>query len=323
MRCHRRLVLAAGAGLAVLPRAPWAQEAFPSRPLRLILPVVAGNGSDVFARALAKEMQALGGQPVLIDNRPGGNAVIAARAVLQSPADGYTLFFGSNASNAANVATLKEPGFDPVADFAPVALTVRARPVLAVGMDSPFRSIEQLVAAGKRDPALLSAACGSTAHQMLVAMFARGAGVPVRIIPYKGTPQAVQDTVGGVVSLMIADAPTLMPMIQGGKLRPLVVTSDDRLPMLDAVPTVRELGYGSIPLYSWAALFAPARTPPAAVQRIAQLAEQALRSEGMQRFAAEARVELAYLGPAALAAFQKDQIAVYREAVAVAGIEPQ
>jgi tripartite-type tricarboxylate transporter receptor subunit TctC len=300
-----------------------AQEAFPARPVKLILPVVAGNGSDVFARALAKELGTLSGHPFVIDNRPGGNSVIAARAVIQSPADGYTLFFGTNASNAANVATLKDPGFDPVADFTPIALAVRARPVLTVGVDSPYKSIEQLVAAGRRDPELLSAACGSVAHQMLVAMFARGAGMKIRAVPYKGTPQAIHDTVGNQVSLMIADAPTLVPMIQGGKLRALVVTSDDRLPTLPDVPTVKEKGLGSIPLYSWAGLYAPARTPPALIQRLTQLTEQALKTEAMRKFAAEARVELAYMDPSTFSTFQKDQIATYRDAVALAGIETQ
>ena len=325
LRLNRRRALGAiGAmGMASAPGALFAQEAWPTRPVRLVIPVVAGNGSDVALRALAKELSALSGQPFIIDNKPGGNAVIAAQAVMAAPADGYTIFSGSNASHAANVPTLKNPGFDPVADFIPVALSVRARPVLCVGMDSPYKTIEQLVAAGKRDPKALTAGTGSTAHQMLVGLFARGAGTTVTIIPYKGTPQAVADTVGGQVSFVIADAPSLVPMIQGGKLRPLVVTGDKRLPLLEDVPTVNEKGYGTIALHSWSGFFVHAKTPPSMVQRIAQLTERAVKTEGMRQFASQARLELDYMGPAAFAAFQKEQIIVYREAMVVAGLEPQ
>lgn len=321
---RRQVLAAAGAlGLTTLGLPAFAQDAFPSRPVRIVAPVPPGNGSDVALRVLAKEMSQITGQPFVVDNKPGGNNTIGAQAVLGAPADGYTLFFASNAAMAANVPTLKNPGYDPVADFAPVGLAIRARWVLAVPATAPYTSIEQLVAAGKRDPKLLSAAAGSTGFQMASALFARGAGVPVNVIPYKGTPPAVQDAVGGQVSFVIADLSTLLPLITAGKLRPLVALSDERMSILPDVPTMKEKGYGATALHSWAALFAPAKTPPAVVQRLAAVMEQAVKSEAFRKYAAEVRSDASFLGPQPLAAFQKSQIEAYREAMVVAGIEAQ
>jgi tripartite-type tricarboxylate transporter receptor subunit TctC len=291
--------------------------------VRIVAPVPAGNGSDVALRVLAKEMSQLSGQTFVVDNKPGGNNTIGAQSVLGAAPDGYTLFFASNAAMAANVPTLKSPGYDPVGDFAPIGLAIRARWVLAVPVSAPYTSIEQLVAAGKRDPKLLSAAAGSSGFQMASALFARGAGIQVNVIPYKGTPPAVQDAVGGQVSFVIADLSTVLPLISAGKLRPLAVLSEERLPLLHEVPTTKEKGYGGTALHSWAGLFAPAKTPPAVVQRLASLLEKATQSESFRKYASDVNSDPSFLGPVPLATFQKNQIQAYREAMAAAGMEPQ
>ncbi|MDB5900139.1 MAG: hypothetical protein JWP41_3741 [Ramlibacter sp.] len=328
MPIHRRPIVAALGALALtafsaLTLPALAQDNFPSRPVRIVAPVPPGNGSDVALRVLAREMSQLTGQPFVVDNKPGGNNAIGAQSVLAAPADGYTLFFASNAAMAANVPTLKNPGYDPVADFTPIGLAIRARWVLAVPSTSPYLTIEQLVAAGKRDPKLLSAAAGSSGFQMASALFARGAGIQVNVIPYKGTPPAVQDTVGGQVAFTIADLSTVLPLISAGKLRPLAVLSEERLPLLHEVPTTREKGYGGTALLSWAGLFAPARTPAPVVQRLAALLEKATQSEAFRKYAADVNSDPGFLGPAALASFQKVQIQAYRDAMAAAGLEPQ
>jgi len=319
---QRREILGAVAAL-VASRFAIAQETYPNRPVRLIAPVPAGNGSDVALRLIAREMSQATGQPFVVENRPGGNNAIGAQAVLSAPHDGYTLFFGTNASMAANVPTLKAPGYDPVNDFVPVGLTIRARWVLAVPANSPYATVEQLVAAGKRDPKLLSAAAGSTGFQMASALFAKGAGTSVNVIPYKGTPPAVQDAVGGQVSFVIADLSTLLPLLQSGKLKPLAVLADERLALLPDVPTTREKGYGGTALHSWAAMFAPAKTPQPVVQRLAALVERAVQSDAFRKYAAEVNSEASFLGPVQLAQFQKAQIQAYRDAMAAAGVEPQ
>jgi tripartite-type tricarboxylate transporter receptor subunit TctC len=325
MTLDRRQTLGALGALALgaIGRPALAQDDFPARAVRIVAPVPPGNGSDVALRVLAREMSQITGQPFVVDNKPGGNNAIGAQAVLSAPADGYTLFFASNAAMAANVPTLKNPGYDPVGDFTPVGLAIRARWVLAVPANSPYTTIDQLVAAGKRDPKLLSAAAGSTGFQMASALFARGAGIQVNVIPYKGTPPAVQDAVGGQVSFTIADLSTVLPLIAGGKLRPLAVLSEERLPLLREVPTTREKGYGGTALHSWAALFAPAKTPAPVVQRMAALLEKATQSEAFRKYAGEVNSDPNFLGPVALASFQKGQIQAYREAMAAAGLEPQ
>ncbi|VWX61548.1 conserved exported hypothetical protein [Burkholderiales bacterium 8X] len=322
---RRRLLATLGvlASATLLSSGVLAQDDFPTRAVRIVAPVPPGNGSDVALRVLAKEMTQLTGQPFVIDNKPGGNNAIGAQAVLSAPADGYTLFFASNAAMAANVPTLKSPGYDPVGDFAPIGLAIRARWVLAVPATSPHATIEQLVAAGKRDPKLLSAAAGSTGFQMATALFARGAGIGVNVIPYKGTPPAVQDTVGGQVGFTIADLSTVLPLITAGKLRPLAVLSEERLPLLPGVPTTQEKGYGGTALLSWAGLFAPANTPARVKDKLASLLEKATQSEAFKKYASEVSSDPSFMGPAPLAAFQKAQIQAYRDAMAAAGMEPQ
>ncbi|HYF20883.1 MAG TPA: tripartite tricarboxylate transporter substrate binding protein [Ramlibacter sp.] len=322
MNLNRRQALLATCA-AALPASAFPQESFPSRPVRVIVPLPAGATSDVGMRVLAKELSQLAGQPFIVENRPGGNNAIGAQAVLSAPPDGYTLLVGSNASMAANMAMLRRPGYDAINDFTPVGLMVNARWVMVVPASSPHATMEQLVAAAKREPKSMNAAASSSGYHLATALFARAAGVTLNVVPYKGTPPAFQDLIGGQVGMMVVDLSSALPLVASGRLRALGVVSDERLAVLPEVPTLKERGYGSTSLHSWAALFAPAKTPPATVQRLAVLLEQAMKTETYRRHAAETRSEATFVGPAPMAAFQKSQVEAYREAMLVAGIQAE
>lgn len=317
-------VAAAAGAIAMLPLAALAQDAaFPSRPLRIVVPLPAGATTDVGARVLARELGLLTGQPVTVDNRPGGNNFIGVQVALNAPADGHTLFLGTNASMAANMTMLKKPGYDALADFTPVGMTISSRWLLVVGAASPFLTVEQLVAAARKEPLSVSAAASSTGFQMAAALFARAANLKLNVIPYKGSPPALQDVIGGQTDAMVVDIAIAMPLIASGKLRALAAIGDERLASVPEVPTLRERGFGSTALHSWGALFVAAKTPPAVVQRLARLVEQAMQTDSYRKFVAEARSEAVFMGPAPLAAFQKAQIEAYRDAMAAAGVLPE
>jgi tripartite-type tricarboxylate transporter receptor subunit TctC len=319
----RAVIVAASLVLAGLAFPVAAQEAFPARQVRIVAPVPAGNGSDVAMRVLAKELTQMTGQPFIVENHPGGNNVIGAQAVLRSPADGYTLFLGSNATMAANVSAFKELGYDPVRDMTPVAMFIRAPWVLVTSTSSAFPTIDALVAAGKRDPKLLSSADGSAGFQLATALFANMAGVTINQAMYKGAAPAVQDLAGNQVSLAVVDLSTALPLIKGGRLRPLLALTNERIAMLPDVPSVRDKGYGSMPLHSWAGLFVKSGTPPAAVDALAALIERATRSPAYARFVAEVNSEATFMGPQPLRTFQLQQIQSYRDAMRLAGVQPQ
>lgn len=320
-RVLNQLAITGLAGL-VLPRA-MAQEAFPTRPVRIIVPIPAGGATDVAARVLAKEFSQATKQAFLVENRPGGNNVIAAQAVISSPADGHTMMIGSNASMAANVPGFKNLGYDPIKDFTPVGMVVRAYWVLVVSSASPYATLEDLVAAARQRPGVLSAGEASSGFQLATALFARDAGIKLNDIPYKGTVPTLQDLMGRQIDLAIVDLSTALPLVQSGKLRALVGFADKRSAAMPDVPTLKEKGYASIPLHSWAGFFVRSETPAPVVAQLAALVKAAVGSDSYRKYIAEVNSEAVFESPGATLEFQKAQIEAYRQAMKVAGIEAQ
>ena len=314
---------AAATCLAISPSLAPAQDAFPLHRIRIVAPVTAGNGSDVATRLLAKEFSQLAGQPVVVENRPGGNNAIGAQAVVNGEADGHTLFVGSNSSMAANAVVFKELGYDPIKDLTPVSMIIRARWVLVVANQSPFESIESLVAAGRKDPGALSSGDGSAGFQLATALFSKGAGVKITQALYKGTAPALQDLSGNHVSLAIVDLSSALAHIKAGRVRPLLAVSDERISVLPDVPSMKEKGFGPMPLYSWAALFVKSGTPKPRIDKLAQWLEKAMQSEAYRKYVASVNSEAIYIGPDDMKSFQANQIDSYGEAMRIAGVKPQ
>ncbi|XAH21266.1 tripartite tricarboxylate transporter substrate binding protein [Xylophilus sp. GW821-FHT01B05] len=273
----RRLVLAA-AGAALLPLAAMAQPAaFPSKPIRVIVPYAAGGGADANARLLAQPLSVLLGQPVIVENRPGASGVLAAQAVVQSPADGYTLLF--DAFPYAVNAVLRKLPFDPVKDLVPVSQALNMPNILVVPANAPYKTFKDLVTYARAHPAELNFAsygAGGSAH-LAAEMLKRDAGIDWVHVPYKGGAPAITDLLAGQVSAYFANPVSGLSYVKAGKLRALATTGARRMEALPDVPTVQESGYKDFEVVEWNGFFAPAGTPQPVIARLAAAVRDATR----------------------------------------------
>jgi tripartite-type tricarboxylate transporter receptor subunit TctC len=270
---QRRTLLstALAAALSTLMSAPaWAQDAWPSKPIKLIVPFAAGGTSDILGRLLAEKLQTSLKQTVIVDNRAGAGGVLGADAAAKSPADGYTLLLGTIASHAINPAMKPKMPYDALKDFAPVNLLGSISNVLLVGTDQPYKNVKDLIVAAKAKPdsiAFASAGQGSSQH-MSGELFKLLAGADLSHIPYKGSAPAIQDVIAHQIPSSFETVTVALPHIQAGKVRALAVTSAQRSAALPNVPTMQEAGVPGFDVASWQALYAPAGTPAPIVARL-------------------------------------------------------
>jgi tripartite-type tricarboxylate transporter receptor subunit TctC len=244
--------------------------AYPSRPIRLVVPFPAGGTTDILARSVAQKLTEAWGQPVVVDNRPGAAGNIGAELVAKAPPDGYTLLMGTVGTHAINASLYAKMPYDHVKDFVPVILVAGVPNVLVVNPAVPAHSVSELIAYAKANPGKLNfASSGSgTSIHLSGELFKVSTGVQITHIPYKGSAPALQDLIGGQVQLMFDNLPSALPQIKGGKLRALAVTSTTRAAVLPEVPTVAESGLPGFEASSWFGILAPAGTPPAIVTKI-------------------------------------------------------
>jgi tripartite-type tricarboxylate transporter receptor subunit TctC len=265
---YRRTVLGLAA-LAALP-AVHAQETWPAKPIKMVVPFAAGGTSDILGRLIAERLQASLKQTVIVENRAGAGGVIGADVAAKAAPDGYTILLGTIASHAINPALQPKMPYNAAKDFAPVILLGNISNVLLVGTDQPYKSVKDLVAAAKAKPetiAFASAGQGSSQH-MSGEMFKLLAGADLIHVPYKGSAPAIQDLIGHQVPCSFETVTVALPHIQSGKVRALAVTSAQRSAALPNVPTMQEAGVPGFDVSSWQAMYAPAGTPPAIVARL-------------------------------------------------------
>jgi len=266
---NRRHMLLAVLAVCHAPLA-LAQDAWPAKPIRLVVPFAAGGTSDILARTLGEKLQGVLKQTVVIENKAGAGGVIGADLVAKSPADGYTLLLGTIASHAINPALQPKMPYNAATDFAPVILLGSISNVLLVGAEQAFKNVKDLIVAAKAKPGSItfaSAGQGSSQH-MSGELFKLLAGAELTHVPYKGSAPAIQDVIGGQVPMSFETVTVAAPHIQSGKVRALAVTSAARSAALPTVPTLQEAGVAGFDVASWQALYAPAGTPPAIVQRL-------------------------------------------------------
>jgi tripartite-type tricarboxylate transporter receptor subunit TctC len=261
--------LAFAAGALSAPLAATAQDRYPEKPVRIVVPFPAGSAPDVVARVLADDYGNAWKQPVLVENVPGAAGSVAAERVARAPADGYTLLLSGDAAMTTNVALYEKLAYAPLRDFAPISLVVETPNVLVVHPDVPARSVQELVALAKSQPGKLTyASAGSGTSQHLAGeLFNRAAGVAVTHVPYKG-PQAVQDVMAGRVTMVFGNVVTTLPQVRDGRLRALAVTSNARVELVPDLPTMAEAGLPDVDAIAWFGLLAPAGTPPAIVRAV-------------------------------------------------------
>ena len=259
-------IAASGLGGIANAQAP----AYPTKPIRLVVPFPAGGATDILAREVAKHLTETWGQSVVVDNRPGAGGNIGSELVAKAPPDGYTLEMGTVGTHAINASLYAKMPYDHVKDFLPIILVAGVPNVLVVYPAVPVNSVQELIAYAKANPGKLnfaSSGAGTSIH-LSGELFKVMAGVQMTHVPYKGSAPALQDLVGGQVQLMFDNLPPSLPQIKAGKLRALGVTSATRAPALPATPTIAEAGLPGFESSSWFGLLAPAGTPPAIVAKI-------------------------------------------------------
>jgi len=255
-------VLLSAGGLA------WAQDAYPSRPIRIIVPFPPGGSIDPLARLVGQKLTEAWGQPVIADNRPGGNSIIGSEAVARSKPDGYTLLVAST-THVINPSLLSTP-YDAIKDFAPVATLTKNELVLVVNPSVPANSLRDVIDLAKAKPGQLNFASSGSGTSIHLAgeLFSHAAGVKMTHIPYKGAAPAIADLIGGQVQLVFQVPIVVMPHVKSGKLRAIAISGERRLAALPQVPTLAESGLPGVEMRIWNGLLAPAGTPSEVVQKL-------------------------------------------------------
>ncbi len=280
--------------------------AYPDKPVRLLVPYPPGGITDVLTRSLAELMRKDLGQPVIVENKPGANTALAAQALATAPADGYTVMMAAAATVVMNPLLYAKLGYDPVRDFTPVARIAETPLVLVVRTDSPARTLADLVAAAKAKPAeasFASTGMGSTLH-LAGELLQLETGTQMLHVPYKGSAPALNGVLGGETQFMIDSVGSSIPLIKGGKLRAIAVTSAKRLPALPEVPTVAESGVPGFDVSTWFGLLVPRQTPVAIVNRLNAAVALAVRDPAFRaQFEAVGLVVPAPIDAAAFAQF--------------------
>jgi tripartite-type tricarboxylate transporter receptor subunit TctC len=254
---------------AILCTGAHAQAAWPERPVRIIVPYLAGGPADTGARLVAQGLTERLGQPFVIDNRPGAGGNIGSEAIARAAPDGYTLGIGGS-TTGANVGLYKTLPYDPLKSFATISIHYRDANILVVQPSAPVNSVSDLIALAKAKPGELtySSSGNGTSTHLAGALFNSMAGVNVTHVPYKGVPPAIADVIGGQVTMMFASSTIVAPQVRAGRLKALAVTGLKRLPAFPDVPTMSEAGLPGFEATTWTGLMAPAGTPPAIIERL-------------------------------------------------------
>ena len=318
----RRLAAVAVSAAAATGAVAWA-DTYPSKAITFVVPFAAGSGTDQAARVYGQAVSDQLKVPVVIDNKGGASGFIAAQAVAKSKPDGYTVFMTTNTTQVANPYLFKKIPYDPVKDFTPVELLLTGQMLLLVKLDSPYKTLADLLAAAKKAPGKISFAAGNSSSQVGGELFKQMAGIDVLYIPYKSNPQAITDLIGGQFDFMFADAPTALPQVQGGKLRALAASGSKRLATAPDVPTVSEAGVKGYEMSYWIAAYLPAGAPAAMVERLSAAFTQASQSSEVKAFVAKISGEPALAGSRDLASFQAADAKKWERVIKAAGIEPQ
>lgn len=321
----RALVACLGCGLlaAAVCGAPAGARDYPAQAVKLVLGFPAGGSTDISSRRLANHLAPRLGQPVVVENRPGATANIAAAYVARSAPDGYTIFYGTNTTHAMNVSLYANLPFDPVRDFAPVVLAGKTWSVLSVHPASAIGQFSDLVSGAKAAPGAIHVATpgNSTSPHMALELLQQMAGIRLAHVPYKGSAAALTDVVGNQVSVLFDNIPASLPYIKSGKLRAIAVTSPTRQAVLPEVPTFDELGLTGYQVAGWGAVWAPAATPRPVIDRLNREINAVLKDPKMIAAMAEMASEPQGGTPEELALFAREETNKWRRVIRAAGIK--
>jgi len=311
-------VLAAGAWLGAGVPA----HAYPTKPVTIVVPFPAGSQTDMVARIAGAELERRLGKPFVVENKPGASGSIAARYVAESAPDGSTLLLTTAAIQAMNKSLFKQPSYDPVKDFTPVAQIATTSMMLMTRPDFPADDVKGLVALAKKDGKAMSAGYGSSGAQIALALFQSRAGTDVLAVPYKGIPNAVTDVIGKTITFTFVDVGNALRFQQGKQLKPLAVASARRSRLAPSVPTLAE-SVGDYNIVSWYGVVGPKAMPDTVAQTVAQALQASLNDAAVVEKLAVAGVEPAYMPPAPFGDHIRHEVDNWAKLVQLAHIEPQ
>ena len=310
--------------LTALPSFAQSTNTWPSKPIKIIVGYSAGGATDVLTRLVSVSMSNTLGQSIVVENRPGANSNVGAEIVARSPADGYTLYAFSIA-NTINATLYPNLSYDPIKDFEPIGMIAKIPNILVVNPSLPVKTVADYVRYAKDSKdgvTFASSGSGSSIH-LSGEMFKMQAKIQMLHIPYKGSAPAVTDLLGGQVESMFDNAPSALPHIKAGKLRPIAVTSAQRSPFLPDVPTIAESGYPGFDVQSWFALVAPAGTPKPVILKLNSALNTALNSPEVRQRMQELAATPEPGTPEKMAVFEAAEVKRWRDVVKASGAKAE
>jgi tripartite-type tricarboxylate transporter receptor subunit TctC len=325
MNIHRRHLcrLAALASLSFSFSLGVQAADYPAQPIKLIVPFAAGSGTDAIARITAQALGEALKATVIVDNKAGANGVIAAEFVAKAAPDGYTLFMTTNTTHSANPSLMKRLPYDPIKSFTPVSRLGNLPFILVVNNNLPVKTVAELIAYGKSKPRELTYASGNSTGIVSGATFAHMAGIDMLHVPYKSTPPAIVDVVGGQVSMMFVDTAAGMAMIKAGKMRALAVTTEERSKLFPELPPMAATpGLKGFDITSWNGVFAPAGTPREIVDKLNMALVKMTQDKVTREKMAALGFDAFGSTPDELGAFVATELVKWNKLVKNAGIQP-
>ena len=314
---RRRLLLGASSALA-LANPAWAQQAFPSKTVRILVPFPAGGAGDIAVRMVAKPLATALGVPVVVDNRPGGDGVIAVQELLRAPADGHTLMFGTPSALLYVPLTNSKPPYDALKDLDPVSHFSSFTYFVYVSDEVPVKTLEELIAYARRNPGKLAYGTGDSTQIVAMAQICQHAGLDMVHVPYKGTTQVITDFVGGRLQIMVSSVEAIDQT--RGKARPMAVLLPRRSSLKPEVPTFAEAGLRQVTLRPWTGFFAAGGTPRPLLERLSSAMSAVFKQPDLVEFFAVRGSVLESSTPEALHALLVEQTPVWRDAIRFAKI---
>jgi len=310
---------------AILSSVAVAQSNYPNKPINFIVPYGAGGGADSRSRQIAQKMSVILKQPIIVDNKPGAGGNIGTEFISRAAPDGYTIGMGNFAPMAVNKTLFGNLRYDPETDLTPIVLVEKGPLVLVVNPNSPYKTVQDIVAAAKTKPGTLTFSSGGIggSHQLSAELFEQNAGIEMIHVPYKSGSAGLTDLMAGNVTMMFDQMYSAMPSIKADKLRPIAITSKKRSPLLPNIPSFSEVGYPKVEVLNWQGLIAPKGTPKAIIDKLNAAANEALKDPALRDLMLSQGNEIGGGSPAEFAALIKSESAKWSAVVKTANIKPE
>ena len=296
---------------------------FPTKPMRVVVPFASGSGADSNTRFYSELLGKRWGQSIVVDNRPGGSGIVAAMAVKNAAADGYTLLTATTSTTSVNPVVMKDLPYDPIRDFRPIVLFNLAPTVFLTRSNSPNKTIKDWVDATKKSGVPLAMGNYSAGYELITAWLSQVTGIAITPVPYKGAAAVITDVAGGQIPTGLTDFAGAVPLIKEGRLRALALTAEERHPILPELPTMRENGYADFVSYSYSSIFVRTETPDAIVNKLHEGYSAVMASPEGRAYQASRPAVVVNYTPKEIRTFVIAESERFRKIAQVAGIKPR